>query len=614
MMSAHEQYYGVASPGDAPTYDGGVATNKTFKSPTNQYAALIPEIVQVSVVARAVFSAIKYGLLSSVTRYDAGLQYGGMSSRDDMHTGGADYVFFSPKPSKDVSYYEEPSQLASASVIFPAENVFNRLDLYANQDDLFGRRVPGTNAIEQSKPYGYETVVKHGISVAVPGVSLNVNPKVRDRVIEMFKEEGVTQVNGVELTELMPIISRFEENMAFGDKVGAVVSDAVTSAGGSPDAVTFGEVMALLQLTGAPASYPYVPSSSKVLMTSRVVRASKAKPGEDSDDLDTSNVSVTNNFLYVMHPNGNLALVELAPINDVNQYGKAVGTGTAEHLALGLGSSKYQKDIRAITKNMTGNSFIAEDTGYVSSDYVHGQLLFPAGQKDAGVIKDDELQKDGKEYQAPKTYDEYYSYLNEFIDRYGYASGLAAMTTTQKYEHYVAAYNEVLNLYISDIGSIVNSDGKSLRAAIITALLAVRNRILLQADDQPVLAAAEPSGLPPVDYDVFRMTGNYITVPRSGAVIEDVDGERAGELRDVYHVGITTTTNDGVIPTGTYVEIETDREGRGGYYLDRGTSVTIDPVTNEIQFSSRGIKYMIRARRTSDEKYSRERAQQDGTR
>jgi hypothetical protein len=166
---------------------------------------------------------------------------------------------------------------------------------------------------------------------------------------------------------------------------------------------------------------------------------------------------------------------------------------------------------------------------------------------------------------------------------------------------------------MSDIGDVVDNNGRSLRSVISENLLMIRNKILSLSPNKPLISAGnkkkDSRKLSKVDYDEFMVYKNYISLDDMGnAVIETIDGDTEGVIRPVYYVGVEPRLDENMNVIETYVNVETDREGIGQYLLDKGTSLTIDPETNEMKFSSNGTQYMIRAPRPSDKKMTQERA------
>jgi hypothetical protein len=178
-----------------PDYLSGKDPEKTsFDS--EHGSAQVPYKARVEAVAGAVVDMIKRGLLSTVTRFNEGLQYKGMSETDDLNTGGADYVFLTPVSNTvdEYSLTKQTSSVVSASLYLSSENVMNRSDVYANAYDAYGKRVVGTDVLKSMQPGGYETMVRHGLDVVQPGNYFLVEGNVRERALEILAAEGITQI------------------------------------------------------------------------------------------------------------------------------------------------------------------------------------------------------------------------------------------------------------------------------------------------------------------------------------------------------------------------------------------------------------------------------------
>ena len=138
------------------------------------------------------------GIKSTVQRFFEGFPIEGQSSRVDLATGGADYVFLS---SRGESYYMQRysnlfGEFGNATFLFDPVEAFQRLEFYANSVDRYGRRDANVDVIDEAKEGAYEVMFKHGLSASALR-SVLTTFQGRKKLLEVAKEEGVTEINGV---------------------------------------------------------------------------------------------------------------------------------------------------------------------------------------------------------------------------------------------------------------------------------------------------------------------------------------------------------------------------------------------------------------------------------
>lgn len=138
------------------------------------------------------------GLLATATRWTEGVPTGGQSSSADVDTGGADYVFTTPRSSVVVgtSYYLVPT------LWFDAERAFQRLDFWANEHDEFGKR-KGKSPISQIKPHGYEVMFKGRLSYNDAEVIFAKDEDMRTRIITKLRQKGINELGGRPLEQVI---------------------------------------------------------------------------------------------------------------------------------------------------------------------------------------------------------------------------------------------------------------------------------------------------------------------------------------------------------------------------------------------------------------------------
>ena len=139
------------------------------------------------------------GIKSTVQRFFEGFAVEGQSSKEDLRTGGADYVFLSSKGGDKYrqDYLEIIDDLYGyATFLFNPVEALQRLEFYANYVDRYGRRDPGVDVLNEARAGAYEVMFKHGLSAAAAR-GLVTTVLGRKKLLEIAKEEGVTEINGV---------------------------------------------------------------------------------------------------------------------------------------------------------------------------------------------------------------------------------------------------------------------------------------------------------------------------------------------------------------------------------------------------------------------------------
>ena len=559
-----------------------------------------PEKPIIDEVAKTVVNLVTKGLISTVNRFNEGLPYSGMSENQDMATGGADYIYLSPHGYKFNEGHSLIKYDNDVKIWIDPKNVYSRTDLYANRNDKYGQRIIGANSISNSAPGGYETMLKHGIDVIAPGNIVELPPQFYGRVMEMLDDMGISEINGTPIADVIVNSGALKEKGQTKNtkSVEPEVTSAVESVGGNVNALTLGEVQALLLMSGAAHTYGYLPKDSKVIAAGWDAAGTVKK--SDRSDVALNN-GLTLPRLYVLHPNG--AMYALEP----EILAQSSGGATVSFM-----DSDWTNDVLGVITDDSKVHSILPFSGRVSvKDYneyeemdpewlsFSGTAITVAGQKEAGLPVNNKSQN---------TFESYTKYIESILK-----ATRAGKDNDEKVAMYSGQFSRLFSLFMSDIGDVVDSNGRSLRSVISENLLMIRNKILSLSPDKPLISAGnkrkDSRKLSKVDYDEFMVYKNYISLDDMGkAVIETIDGDTEGVIRPVYYVGVEPTVDENMNVVQTYVMVETDREGVGQYLLDKGTSLVVDPETNEMKFSSNGTQYMIRAPRPSDKKLAQERA------
>ena len=144
-------------------------------------------------------------LLSTTSRTLEGIPVSGMSSKTDISSGGADYVYLSPR--KGFKTIADP-MYGSMTIIFDAANIYERSDLYANSTDQFGSRTPKGDyqmgVYSETLPFMYETMIKGRVGIDA-AVGVVVSSEIRDDLLEELRRRGVTEINGVPIEEFIKL-------------------------------------------------------------------------------------------------------------------------------------------------------------------------------------------------------------------------------------------------------------------------------------------------------------------------------------------------------------------------------------------------------------------------
>jgi hypothetical protein len=148
--------------------------------------------------------SIVSGLQSTHERYGSGVQVEGMSSSNDMRTGGADYVYLTPgtsdglkqKNAHALGYGPETTVIAE----FDAPDVLRRADFWANVNDAFGSRDGHSDPVDSLTTDSYEFMLKRHVPAGVIS-RMYVHDNVKAAVIARLKEFNITTMFGIPLDE-----------------------------------------------------------------------------------------------------------------------------------------------------------------------------------------------------------------------------------------------------------------------------------------------------------------------------------------------------------------------------------------------------------------------------
>jgi hypothetical protein len=174
---------------------------------TAQHSVNINSTAEQVPILSSILTGPHQALMSTLSRWTEGLAYGGMSSNTDMMTGGADYVFLTPKSTAD-SKSKSPLQSGasgnSSYFVFDAAKLFTRLDFYANYTDKYGGRDPNNDNLANAADGGYELMFKDRIPMDFVK-NLVVSPEAREKLLQKLREDGVTSIGDVPIEEFISI-------------------------------------------------------------------------------------------------------------------------------------------------------------------------------------------------------------------------------------------------------------------------------------------------------------------------------------------------------------------------------------------------------------------------
>ena len=144
------------------------------------------------------------GLQSTFERFSTGQQkFTGMSSETDMNTGGADYVYLSPRKEEDwPANNPHESGWGSHSTIaatLDAKSLFRRSEIWANRYDNFGRRAHD-DIIGSLLPDSYEYMVKRHVGPEYIS-RMYVTKEVREQLLLKLEKFGITTMYGIPIED-----------------------------------------------------------------------------------------------------------------------------------------------------------------------------------------------------------------------------------------------------------------------------------------------------------------------------------------------------------------------------------------------------------------------------
>lgn len=168
---------------------------------------------------------LKNGLMATHERFRRGVKAVGMSSEEDLGTGGADSVFVRTVTERGLKDGREDQSTYDRTVLVLKPELMDRTDWYAYAGDQYGTTNPSTfdtrltpdGLLEQLGEQGWnwmtsnEQMFRTGIPVeAIAGVSVG-SPEHREQLITSLHESGITEVNGVSVEDFVQLAGRLSQ-------------------------------------------------------------------------------------------------------------------------------------------------------------------------------------------------------------------------------------------------------------------------------------------------------------------------------------------------------------------------------------------------------------------
>jgi len=179
------------------------AIHKISSDPPNVSATTEEFLDQAAKFYTRIIAGPHNALLSTVSRWTDGISASGLSSDPDMASGGADYVFFTPAgPSTSTDLTNGVFSETSVSLVYKAEDVFTRLDFYANYQDEHGGRKPQNDNVSNARAGGYELMLKDRFPIEQVD-KIVVHHAIRPYILRELEAAGVTSIGGRPIEDIV---------------------------------------------------------------------------------------------------------------------------------------------------------------------------------------------------------------------------------------------------------------------------------------------------------------------------------------------------------------------------------------------------------------------------
>jgi 8-oxo-dGTP pyrophosphatase MutT (NUDIX family) len=296
------------------------------------YEETVMTLAQKSEVAAKFIARLlaKGSLQSTVTRSTEGIPVRGWSTLEDIATGGADYVFLSPRDIKGaISLANDGLNPTDIEFIWESKPLFRNMSTYANAYDAYGERSDGTKIFEVRSGYS-EFIVKNQVSFDTLD-TLSVAAGVKGPLIEELTQMGITEIGGKPLDEVIEIVgerskSRVAEEKGMSAEEVAKVAQTLSDAG--IEGIDYDDYTWSLK-AAFPEKFPDgfipAPAGSKVIMAPDTYLT----VGGAYKDAVGLTVLEPNGQIYVYHKNGE----DSTKPELVWQAGQGGAEKLADHLA-----------------------------------------------------------------------------------------------------------------------------------------------------------------------------------------------------------------------------------------------------------------------------------------
>ena len=199
-------YFTMVEKGKHKEYEA-LSTYAVYHHTTNMNA--LPKIIQAG------------GLLATHERYRRGLLMAGMSSDQDLISGGADSVFTRTVAEAGLAGGQKDSAVNHGEIYFVFDgDIFDRTDWYAYSGDNYGRTAPDTfkerqsprQLFEEQKNNGFAANNEQMFRLGIPLEKIraivckrNPNEQVDTRlgVLRKLNEAGIKEINGKSIDEFV---------------------------------------------------------------------------------------------------------------------------------------------------------------------------------------------------------------------------------------------------------------------------------------------------------------------------------------------------------------------------------------------------------------------------
>ena len=174
----------------------------------------------------------RFALLSTVKRFNNGVQFRGQSFDADMATGGANYVYLKPQKNwfSTTSFDADISTATDVEFSWEGDDaieVLRRLDAWSNVNDLYGAKPEGTSYLDRLSPGSYELTIRDHLPLSRMS-KVFVSKLVRNALLEEAHNRGVTEINGKPVNKFFVLPREVDDPLEWKPNVGAYGKEGET--------------------------------------------------------------------------------------------------------------------------------------------------------------------------------------------------------------------------------------------------------------------------------------------------------------------------------------------------------------------------------------------------